>query len=486
MNASVGAQTIYQNAIYDDQLINQQLVSLQSQASTGQKFANVSDDPSAMMTVIADNDQNQVLTTHLNNIQSATAALDTSTSALQQVNNIFAQAKSIAIQAGNSANDTSSFGAMAQQVNGLINSLLTAANTQNNGVYVFGGASDNKQPYAVTSQDGQGNPTAVTYQASNDNTSTIVDNNQSVPVYYAGNNVFQANDPQTPVFSGNTGVQPGNGTDSATGQQTLTITHTATTYAAGSGVAPGTSSVSGDTILGPPGSHTLQITDTSGNGTAGTVSLDGGPAVAFTSGDTNLQVTNSSGDSVYLDTSAITPGFSGTVAITSTGSMSIDGGASSTPITYAANQAVTDSTTGAVTFVDTSNLQRTGTESVAHPGTYDAFQVLIALRNDLNNVNNLSSTAQIQAISSRIADLDDVSTHIETTVGAQSTTLQSLSSLQSNLQNMQSSTQESITNVGGANMTDIVVQLQSVEQMLQLSLATFQKISSTSLLNYLQ
>jgi flagellar hook-associated protein 3 FlgL len=486
MNASVGTQTIFQDALYNNQFINDQLVSLQAQASTGQKFANVSDDPTAAMSVIADNDQNQALTTHLSNIQSATAALNTSASALQDVNNIFAQAKSIAIEAGNSANDTSTFGAMAQQVNGLINSLLTAANTQNNGVYVFGGASYNTQPYTVTSQDGQGDPTAISYQASNADTSTIVDNSQSVPVYYAGSNVFQDNNAQAAVFSGNTGAQPGSGTDSATGQQTLTITHTSTTYAPGSGVAAGTSSASGDTILGPPGSHTLQITDTSGNGSAGTVSLDGGPAVAFSNGDTNLQVANSSGDVVYLDTSAITHGFNGTVAITANGSMSIDGGASSTPITYAANQAVTDGATGAVTFVDTTNLQRTGTETVAHPGTYDAFQVLIALRDDLNNVNNLSSTAQIQAISSRIADLDNVSTHIETTLGAQSTTLQGLGSLQSNLQNLQLSTQENISNVGGANMTDVVVQLQTYEQMLQMSLLAFSKISSTSLLNYLQ
>ena len=71
-------------------------------------------------------------------------------------------------------------------------------------------------------------------------------------------------------------------------------------------------------------------------------------------------------------------------------------------------------------------------------------------------------------------------------MGAQSTTLQSLSSLQSNLQNLQLSNQETITTVGDTNMTDIVVQLQAVENQLQLSLESFAKISSTSLLNYLQ
>ena len=156
-------------------------MSLQTQASTGKKFTNVSDDPTDAMAVIADTDQYQLLTTHLNNIQWATTALNTSVSALQQVNSIFNQATSIAIEASNSNNDTSSFGAMAQQVNGLINSLLTAANTQNNGVYVFSGSAYNTEPYVVTSQDAQGNPTAISYQGSSGATSTIVNNNQSVP-----------------------------------------------------------------------------------------------------------------------------------------------------------------------------------------------------------------------------------------------------------------------------------------------------------------
>jgi len=56
----------------------------------------------------------------------------------------------------------------------------------------------------------------------------------------------------------------------------LLIRHTATTYAAGSGVQPGTNSGAGDTILGALGQHRLHITDTSGNGSAGTISLDGG------------------------------------------------------------------------------------------------------------------------------------------------------------------------------------------------------------------
>ena len=482
MNINTGMQTLYTNAIADDQSITNQLNTLQAQASTGQQYANVSDNPGVSLNILSDNDQNQLLTTHLSNIQATTASLNTSVSALQNVASILSQAQSLAVQASNSANDTSSFGALAQQVSGLISQLLTTANTQNNGVYVFSGTATSTQPYAVTHQDGQGNPLTISYQGSNNNTSTIIDTNQQVPVDYAGNQVFQSSDRQPAVFSGNTGAQPGSGTNSSDGQQTLTFTHTATTYAAGSGVQAGASSASGDTILG---SHSLQIIDTSGNGSAGTVALDGGTPIPFTNADTNLQLTNNNGDTVYLDTSAITAGFNGAVAVNASGSMSVDGGATSTPIDFSANQTVTDGQTGAATFVNTTNVQRTGNETVANPGTYDAFSVLIALRNDLNNTNNLSSTAQIQAISNRIADLENVSTHVETTIGAQSSTVQSLTALQTNLNNLQLSNQETISNLGSADVTNVVVQLQAYENMLQMSLEAFSKISSTSLLNYL-
>ncbi len=345
MDTRVGMQSIYQNAILGNQQITAQLQALQAQATTGQKFAQVSDDPGAALSLMSTTDQEQRLTAHLANIQSATTALNTSVAALQQVNDIFTQAKSLAIQASSSNNDPTSYAALAAQINGLINNLLTAANTQSNGTYVFSGTASATKPFTVASQDASGNVQRVGYQAAAVGASATVADAQQVELYYPGSSVFQMQNRQAAVFSGTTGAAPGTGTDSATSQGILTIQHTATTFAPGSGVQAGTSSAAGDTVLGPAGAHTLQITDTSGNGTAGTVSLDGGPAIAFTNADTNLRVTNNTGDVIFLDTSAITPNFNGNVAVTASGTMSIDGGATSTPLTFSANQAVTDGAT---------------------------------------------------------------------------------------------------------------------------------------------
>lgn len=486
MDTRVGFQSSYQDAAIGMQQITAQLEALQAQATTGQKFAHVSDNPSAALMLMGVSDQEQRLTAHLANIQSATTALNTSTAALQQVQDIFTQAKSLAIQASSSNNDSTALAAIAAQVNGLLNNLLTAANTQNNGTYVFAGTASTTKPFAIASQDAAGNVQRVAYQAASAGTSATVADGQQVELYYPGSGVFQMQNRQAPVFSGLTGAAAGTGTDSATGQATLTIQHTATTFAAGSGVQAGTNSAAGDTILGPAGAHTLQITDTSGNGSAGTVSLDGGPAIAFTNGDTNLRVTNNSGDVVFLNTTAITAGFNGTVAVTSSGTMSIDGGATTTPLTFSANQAVTDSATGAVTYVDSTKVVRTGSDVVQYPGTADAFQALISLRDDLNNVNKLAPADQLKALSGHIAELDSVSSNILATLGQQSASLQSLTSLQSHLQSLQLSAKETIGNIGNADVTDVVVKLQSYEQLLQLSLESFARIHSISLLNYIR
>jgi flagellin-like hook-associated protein FlgL len=184
--------------------------------------------------------------------------------------------------------------------------------------------------------------------------------------------------------------------------------------------------------------------------------------------------------------SAITPNFDGDINIASDGTMSMDGGATTTPITFAADQSVTDSVTGKVTFVDTTNVQRTGKEDVNYPGTYDAFQALMALRDDLRNTRGLSQHDQIQAISADMGEIDRMHTSILNTVGSQSATLQNMQSLQSHLQDLQLNAKQTASDLGDADMSDIVVKLQSYQNMLQLSFASFSRIIDQNLLDFLK
>jgi flagellin-like hook-associated protein FlgL len=242
--------------------------------------------------------------------------------------------------------------------------------------------------------------------------------------------------------------------------------------------------VTGDTILGPNGKHTLTVIDTAGDGSAGTVSLDGGPAIAFTNGDTNLKVNSNTGAIVYVNTTAITPGFNGTVNITADGTLSTDGGATTTPIDWSTNQQVTDSKSGTLINVDTSAVTSAGTESIHETGSYNAFQILINLRDDLLN-NSIGSAAQGQAISSRLNELDQVHTTILDSVGSQSSQLQGLQGLQSHVKDLQLTTQKTASDLGDADLTDLIVQMQTQSTLLQMTYAGITRMFGSSLLDFL-
>jgi flagellar hook-associated protein 3 FlgL len=485
MDLRVTLQTMVNQAIDNTQAETDRLGQLQEQMATGSRLLVASDNPVDMATLLASQAQDQRYTTYLGNIQDSTTLLNSQVSALRQAGDVLSQARQIAVQASSSVNDPSSLETLAEQVDGLINQLLDAANTTANGKYLFSGTATGTAPYAVTSRDAQGRPLTITYQGGANAAQEAVSQQQDVTTYLPGSGLFQSSQRQPTVYSGPTGAAAGTGTDSAVGQGTLLVSHTATTYAAGSGVKPGTGSAAGDTILGPAGAHTLTIVDTSGTGAAGTVSLDGGAPIAFSSSDSNLMVTGPGGQVVYLDTTAITPGFSGTVAITADGTLSTDGGATTVPIAFSANQVVTNSATGAVTNVNSTQIRQTGTDGLTYPGTEDAFQVLMSLRDALRNTSGLSANDQVQAISGTIAELDRVHNGVLAGVGEQSVSLQNLGNLQTHLQDLQLNSQKLVTDLQGLDVPTAVVQLQEQENLLQMSLAATARIFSTSLLDFL-
>ena len=487
MEMRVTLNTMISQALASAGQQTSRLAQLQAEAQTGNQLLQPSDGPAQTVALLAAERQNAQLGTYLSNIQSATSTLNAGVSALQQTSSILTQAKQIALQGSQSVTSPGQLETMANQVDQLLNQLVSTANTKSGDQYLFAGANPQTQPFTVSSVNSSGEPTSVAYKGGSDPADVIVGPQQTVQTTYPGSQVFQSIQRGQPVFQGSTGTAPGQGTDSATGQGTLEVRHTATTYAVGSGVTSGTSSASGDTILGPSGTHTLTINDTSGNGSAGTISLDGGPAVAFTNTDTNLQVAGPGGDIVYVDTTAITPGFSGTVAITASGTLSVDGGKTTTPITYSANQAVTDGSTGAVTNVDSTGIQSVGDEQVQYAGTDDAFQALIALRDNLRNTAGLNAAQQTAAISNSIGDLDRINNSVLASAGQQSASLQYLQGQQSNFQDLQLAAQKLTTSIQGVDVPTVIVQLQEQQNQLQLTLAaTAQVFQQANLLNFLK
>jgi flagellar hook-associated protein 3 FlgL len=357
--------------------------------------------------------------------------------------------------------------------------LIGLANTRHNGEYLFGGAASDQAPFTV---DDSG---VVTYVGSDVRGATQIRPTTRVDVLYSGAEVFQGRERKPTEFLGLTGAEPGAGIDSATGSGELRVIHTSTTYAAGSGVAAGTGSVVGDTILGPAGAHNLSIVDTSGTGASGTVSLNGGPTVAFTNGDTNLQVTGPDGEVVYIDTTAITAGFSGTVSITADGALSVDGGVTQVAIDFSANQQIADGATGAITNVNSTAIRRAGTESVDYAGTADVFQILDQLQATILDEANNGNADWNHALSRHMEDIERMQDHVLDVVGVQAVSLENLDSMESRIKDLQLEQEKMASDIEGADIAEAVLRLQQEQTMLQYTLAGTAKLFEVSLVDFL-
>lgn len=464
----------------------QKMSTLQSQISSGNKIQNSSDDPVGALQILQNNTLSSQLATNLTAMTAATNTLQTSVSALTQAQTALSTAVNSGLTAANATSGTSN-AALAAQVNEALNSLLGIANTQlPDGTYIFGGTANNVAPYAVTNTNSTGQPQAVTYQGNDQSSQVIVGQSTTVTTLLPGSSIFASSANGETAYSGTTGAQAGTGTDSATGTGTLLIQHTITTYYGNSGVSTGASSYSGDTVLGQTGANTLFINDTSGNGSSGTITLNGGPPVNFSNLQNNLKVTGPSGEAVYVDMSSITPGFNGTVNLSSDGTLSVDGGLTTTDIDFSANQVVTDSHTGAVTNVNSKNIHTTGSEQLTYPAATDLFQTLISLRDTINNTHDLTSTQRSAALNQQIGILQNYTKSISVPLGNQSTQSQFLANLQTRTTSLQSSLKLQTNDIQATDMPSAIVALQQQQNLYQAALQMTASMGNLSLVNFLR
>jgi flagellar hook-associated protein 3 FlgL len=472
MNLRVSLQSQVGQALFYERQQTAAMSHLQQEESSGNRILSPDDDPLGAVAVINYNTQTAGDTTDLTNIDTATNTLNGSVSTLQSVGGVLNQARQLAIQAANSGNDASALGALGRQADALLNQLVGLANTQNNGQYLYGGTKTDAAPFVV---DAAGN---VTYVGGSQRAGVPIGTARSVDTNYTGSEVFQPPSNGVSIYVGKTGAQPGTGIDTATGTGTLLVSHTATTYAGNSGVAPGTDSATGDTIIGPAGANTLQF---NGNGT---VSLNGGPAVSYSGTDTDLKLTGPNGEVAYIDTTSVAANYQGTVQATATGALSVGGGPA-VAINFSSNQVVTGPD-GTVTNVDSTNIRQAGTDTITYAGSLNAFQVLQGLRDDLLNTRNLNSAAQLRSISNRLGELSQVSDNVNRVVGQQSASLQNLSGLQTQIQNAQLETQKLTGDVQSADIASVVTNLQAQQTLFQATLEVTSQLFSQSLLNFIK
>jgi len=458
------------------------LANLQYQATTGLKLSRPSDDPSAAQQLFSLKRTLSSIETDNINIQNVEGSLNTSVANLQEAHNILRAAQRLSIQ-GQQATDESEREVYAIEADRLLERLAAIGNATERGRFQYGGQNDKQTPYVLNNESTY---PPYTYQGADAALGVTVSQNIAVDIYYNGEEIFGTASRSKTIFIGPTGARAGQGTDNERFQSTLEVAHTLTTYAAGSGVVAGTGSVGGDSIIGETGTHQLTINDTSGTGASGTIQLNDGTEFDWTAADDNLEITGPNGGKVFVDTQNITAGFNGTIDITADGTLSTDGGATTTAIDFSGNQQVLNSESNRVTNIDSSDIRSIGTDHIEYRGTSDAFTAIAELRDDLRNTRKLNNSQVNESLKRRGDDLERHADQALKIVGEQSVSLEALVALKSRNDAYYLEVANITNEIEAADLAEVVIQLQHEENLLQYSYAVSSTILSQNILDYLR
>ncbi len=125
----------------------QRISQANQQLSTGYRVNQPSDDPGAIDAILDYQGQIDSVTQVQSNLAQATTVANLADSALTSANNMLDQLTSIAAEGSSSTSNAKSNSALAQQVQGIEEQLVSIANTKFGGSYIFGGDDQSAAPY---------------------------------------------------------------------------------------------------------------------------------------------------------------------------------------------------------------------------------------------------------------------------------------------------------------------------------------------------
>ena len=156
---------------------------LQEQLASGKRVEVMSDDPVAARRALALRVERFQGQSHLANIDRATAALDATDVALEQMAQVLASAKRIAVEGANGTLDSASREALAVSVEAHLNQLITLANSSHAGRSLFAGTAVDTAPFALSADGSRveyhGDQDQVALSISTTETSVINQNGQA-------------------------------------------------------------------------------------------------------------------------------------------------------------------------------------------------------------------------------------------------------------------------------------------------------------------
>ncbi|HOK65222.1 MAG TPA: flagellar hook-associated protein FlgL [Anaerohalosphaeraceae bacterium] len=240
---------------------------LQQKAATGQDLNRVSDDPSRGNQILGFQTDKREKEVYLKTMEEAISILDLSSSVVQSIMNELANARASMASTMSGTTSTQVRRTLATELNNALEQIVSFANSERLGQYLFAGAKSEQAPYQVE-RDGNGQIVRVTYQGSQQEQNVEIIEGMEISALLVGDRLFRDDTRQTPIFYGSTGAAAGTGTSSVRGDVYLTV-------------------------AGSPGNYQLSI-----DGGASWVTVDGT--------ETNAAVVHSeTGEVLYVDATGI-------------------------------------------------------------------------------------------------------------------------------------------------------------------------------------
>jgi flagellar hook-associated protein 3 FlgL len=169
--------------------IQQSEVSLNTalqQVSTGKSVNVPSDNPAAAAGMVQNTIETADVDQYTQNVSSVLSTVQTADSALSSVVTSLTQAVSLGTEGANGTSSAANRQEIATQVQGILSSVVSQANTSYQGAYLFGGTASTTTPYTADASS----PSGYTYNGNNDVNSVQVGDQLSVQVNLPGSQIF--------------------------------------------------------------------------------------------------------------------------------------------------------------------------------------------------------------------------------------------------------------------------------------------------------
>ena len=183
-------------------------------------------------------------------------------------------------------------------------------------------------------------------------------------------------------------------------------------------------------------------------------------------------------------TAAPTPA---TGTFTAKAALSVDGGASSIEVSdfSATAVGVRDANNGSTVHIDVTGLARIGTDEIEHDGTFDAFTLLISLRDIMQNSNNVSDETVRQRASALLSEIDSAHDSVLDGLSELGFRSASMQALDNRVSGLRVSREKSLSDIQDTDMAQAILALQRQDIAYQAALQMGSRVIQTSLQNFL-